>query len=101
MPPRRPTPRFASRPGTLVSVTVQPTLSSHLVEVVARCRARAEISELRPRKVGTFTSAINDAARAILAEWRHGGGHEQALAEIGAHDPELADQSHVAVRLVR
>lgn len=79
--------------GTVVPVTTQPTLSPHLAEVVARCRARAEeMGELRPRKVGTFKSAFTDEAREILAEWRRSGGYERALAEIVAKDPDLADQ---------
>lgn len=74
-------------------MTAQPTSSAHLTDVIARCRARAEeLGELRPPKVGTFTSAFNDEARQILAEWRHGGGYERALAEIVADDPELTDQ---------
>lgn len=80
-------------PGILGRMTAQPTLSPHLAEVVARCRARAEeMGELRPRKVGTFKSAFTDEAREILAEWRRGGGYERALAEVVADDPELADQ---------
>lgn len=83
----------ARGPGTLVRMPAQPTLSPHLAEVVARCRARAEeMGELRPRKVGTFASPFTDEAREILAEWRRDGGYERALAEVVAQEPELADQ---------
>jgi hypothetical protein len=50
------------------------------------------MGELRPRKVGTFTSPFTDEAREILAEWRRDGGYERALAEVVAQEPELADQ---------
>ncbi|MEJ7764262.1 MAG: hypothetical protein WKF86_02085 [Acidimicrobiales bacterium] len=36
-------------------------------------------------------TAIPVEAREIIAGWLHDGGYEQAVAAIGALDPELAD----------
>lgn len=78
----------SDRPGAPPS-----TMSPHLAEVVARCRAHAEeMGELQPRRVGAFESAFTDEARDMLTAWRRDGGYERALAQIAANDPDLADQ---------
>lgn len=64
------------------------------VGIVARARRRAaELGELRTeRPARPFNSPLPPEARAILAEWLSDGGYDAAIAEIGAQDPDLANE---------
>ena len=39
-----------------------------------------------------FESALEPAVRELVAGWVRDGGYERAVAEVVAHDPDLADQ---------
>jgi hypothetical protein len=62
-----------------------------LDEVVARTRRALEARDaLRPPVVAVFRSPLDEEERAAVLEALRGGAYERAVAEIAAHDPELA-----------
>ncbi len=74
-------------------MSLQQRLDPELALVVSRIRKRAAAAgELRPSVIGEFVSPFPLEARAIVVDWRRGGGYKRALAEIGSTDPDLAVQ---------
>jgi hypothetical protein len=73
-------------------VALEFQLDPHFAAVVERARRRAVGLGDVPARQGTFEPTVPEEARAVIAEWVRDGGYEEALAEIAAEDPDLANQ---------
>ena len=67
-------------------------LDPHFAAVVERARRRAVGLGEVPARAGTFEPTVPEEARAVIAAWLRDGGYEEALAEVVAEDPDLANQ---------
>lgn len=64
-----------------------------LASIVERARSQASAAgELRNLPPERLASVLNASAREVVASWVGGGGYDQALTEVIAEDPDLADQ---------
>jgi len=64
-----------------------------LASIVERARRQAKaVGELRNQPPERIASVLNPRAREVVASWVGSGGYDQALAEVIAEDPDLADQ---------
>ena len=67
--------------GSLLPMAIVPKQDPELAAVVERARRRAEASgELRTRRSGVFVSPLTPEACAIVLEWLHDGGYDEAVA---------------------
>jgi hypothetical protein len=67
-------------------------LDPHFAAVVERARRRAVGLGEVPARQGSFEPTVPEDARSVIAEWLRDGGYEEALAEVVAEDPDLANQ---------
>ncbi|HUP68814.1 MAG TPA: hypothetical protein VM142_03255 [Acidimicrobiales bacterium] len=68
-------------------------LDAELAAVVQRARCRAEqMGELPRGPFPKFESRIPSESLESVLEWLRCGGHEEAIAAIGADDPDLANE---------
>jgi hypothetical protein len=68
-------------------------LDPELAAVVERARRRAEETGEFPRgPFPPFESSIPPEAAELIREWLRDGGYDEAIAQIAAEDPDLANQ---------
>lgn len=67
-------------------------LDPQFAAVVERARRRAASSGDLPAAKGRFESRIPEEARVVIAQWLRDGGYDDAIAQIAAEDPDLANQ---------
>jgi hypothetical protein len=73
-------------------VALEFQLDPHFAAVVERARRRAVGLGEVPAGQGSFEPTVPEEARSVIAEWLRDGGYEEALAEVAAEDPDLANQ---------
>ncbi len=66
-------------------------LEPELAAVVQQARQRAEEGELARGPFPPFESTIPTEAGKVIAQWLRDGGYDDAVALIGAEDPDLAN----------
>jgi len=68
-------------------------LDPEFASVLERSRRRAhELGEFPRTAAKPAATAVSSEAREIITAWARGGGYEAAVAEIGAEDPDLANE---------
>ncbi|MGH9124758.1 MAG: hypothetical protein ACRDZ8_08535 [Acidimicrobiales bacterium] len=78
--------------GRLERVAVDHTTPSELQVAVERARALAQSSgEFRPVIAGSFVQPVSDELAAFIDRILRDGTYFQAVAQLVADDPELAD----------
>jgi len=68
-------------------------LDPELASVVERARQRAvESGELPRGPFRPFQSRLSPQEAEVIVEWLRDGGYDDAIAQIAAEDPDLANQ---------
>jgi len=76
-----------------LQVATELRLDPELAEVVERARRRATESGEWPRgTLQPFASKVPDEAAEVISAWLRDGGYDDAVAQIAAQDPDLANQ---------